>query len=69
MLSAIAFVHSRVCVCCESMSNPLVLPMHAFDFCSAFEVSLCICFRFLDVLFGILVSVLCVCSWCLAGLL
>ena len=51
MLPAIAFVYSRVCVCYESMNNSVVLTMHAFDLCSAFEVCLCICFRFLDALF------------------
>ena len=74
MLSAIAFVYSRVCVCYESMNNSVVLPMHAFDLCSAFEVSLCICLRFLDVFFRcffscFLVSVSYVCSWFLADVL
>ena len=61
MLSAIVFVYSRVCVCYESMDNSLFfLPMHAFDLCSAFEACLCICFRFLDVFFGVLVIFSCV---------
>ena len=33
------------------MNNSVVLPMHAFDLSSAFEMCLCICFRFIDVLF------------------
>ena len=56
MLSAIAFVHSRVCVCYESMNNSVVLTMHAFDLCSAFEVCLCICFRILDGVFFVCFS-------------
>ena len=69
MLSPLAFVCSRFCVCYESMNNSLVLPMHAFNLCSAFEVCLCIRFRFLDVFFGVLVSVSYVCSWCFADVL
>ena len=62
MLSPLAFVCSRFCVCYEVMNNSLVLQMYAFNLCRAFEVCLCIRFRFLDVFFGVLVGVSYVCS-------